>query len=859
MARTKVLDRIRRRYRAASRAERTAWIGAAVLAAPIGLPLYAARQYARGGKKGSSPAGLRPSPFEWITRTLARRDLKIVREASHKLLSLGLTKVALADLVDVATASKMAVARVAASKQLALWHLRGTNPGAIDQSREWIARARCMNPSPLVSRELFIAEMICAFHLGDRELADRILACAAAEGLSSPDLRLAHANLLNSPEERVRSINGVLSSYHLAPVMLMPQDGSSPYDRLESDASHAATVDGPLISVIVAAYDAADTLPTALRSLQAQSWSNFEVIVVDDCSPNDATQEIVEALSDDRFRSVRLDVNSGAYVARNRGLELARGKYVTLHDSDDWSHPGKLATQARHLERHPSAVGCMSEQARATSDLRFPRWAASGGRLMIIKDNVSSLMFRRSAAFSAVGYWDAVRFGADSDKIRRLQSHFGEGSITSLETGPLSFQRVSDSSAIASNASGYDGFLYGARLEYAEQQRHHRETVRYPSPSRVSFPVPRIMRPDRSGQATHYDVIIGSDFRLFGGTTRSSVEEVVAQKSMGLRTGLLPMYRYDFRGRGRDMIPEMRDQLAFDRCETVVFGEDVSCDLLLLRYPPILQHRQRYVPKIAAKSVKVIVNQPPMSDYGAEGVVRYDIETCDRNAMEYFGRPPVWHPIGPLVRDALHEHHGEQISEVTLSDQDWYNIIDVEEWARDRRPPAGDRAIRIGRHSRDAPQKWPERAEDILAAYPNDGSVDVRILGGAKSVRAVLSRVPSRWTVHKFGSRSPQEFLAELDVYIYFTHSEWVESFGRSIFEAMAVGVPVVLPEMYRPLFRDAALYATPQTARDVAVRLCGDPEAYDRQVELARAYVSRSFGYEMHRRRLREAGVSNA
>jgi hypothetical protein len=69
--------------------------------------------------------------------------------------------------------------------------------------------------------------------------------------------------------------------------------------------------------------------------------------------------------------------------------------------------------------------------------------------------------------------------------------------------------------------------------------------------------------------------------------------------------------------------------------------------------------------------------------------------------------------------------------------------------------------------------------------------------------------------------------------------------------------VPVILPQVYRPLFGDAALYATPETAVDVARALWADAAAHAAQAARAAAFVAAEFGYDMHARRLRAAGVT--
>ena len=320
------------------------------------------------------------------------------------------------------------------------------------------------------------------------------------------------------------------------------------------------------------------------------------------------------------------------------------------------------------------------------------------------------------------------------------------------------------------------------------------------------------------------------------------------------------MFRYDSSpSRTRTIRPEIWTQVDGDLVNLLAYGEKVSCDVLILRYPPILQHRLRYMPQIDAKDIRVIVNQTPMGDYGPNGILRYELSKCADTIRHYFGKDATWHPIGPLVREALHQHHAADLSHIQLSENNWFNIIDIEEWDRGPRLRGPGDKLRIGRHSRDDPRKWPDTRENILAAYPASDDLEVHVLGGTRKLEALLGVRPSNWTVHEFDSLHPKDFLADIDVFIYFTNPACIESFGRVILEAMAVGVPVILPEVYRPLFGDSALYATPQTAVALARKLHADPSAYAAQATRAQNHVRNEFGFGMHLRRLQELGVKTS
>jgi len=106
----------------------------------------------------------------------------------------------------------------------------------------------------------------------------------------------------------------------------------------------------PEVSVITPAYNAARFLDEAIRSVRAQTFPSWEMIVVDDDS-NDETATIVErwAASDPRIRLVRQSPNQGAAAARNRALAEARGQFVAFLDSDDLWRPEKLEVQVAFM------------------------------------------------------------------------------------------------------------------------------------------------------------------------------------------------------------------------------------------------------------------------------------------------------------------------------------------------------------------------------------------------------------------------------------------------------------------------------------------------------------------------------
>jgi glycosyltransferase involved in cell wall biosynthesis len=107
----------------------------------------------------------------------------------------------------------------------------------------------------------------------------------------------------------------------------------------------------PTVSVIMAVYNGASFVRAAIDSILAQTFTDFELIVVDDGS-TDTTAQILKSIGDPRLRLVRQE-NQGLAASLNHAISLARGKYLARHDHDDVSLPQRFAKQVAFLDAHP--------------------------------------------------------------------------------------------------------------------------------------------------------------------------------------------------------------------------------------------------------------------------------------------------------------------------------------------------------------------------------------------------------------------------------------------------------------------------------------------------------------------------
>lgn len=105
-----------------------------------------------------------------------------------------------------------------------------------------------------------------------------------------------------------------------------------------------------LVSIIMPSYNTANFITETIRSVLAQTYTNWELIIVDDCS-NDNTDEVVSKfLSDTRIRYIKNEHNSGAAISRNRALRKAKGKWIAFLDSDDLWMQDKLEKQIAFMQ-----------------------------------------------------------------------------------------------------------------------------------------------------------------------------------------------------------------------------------------------------------------------------------------------------------------------------------------------------------------------------------------------------------------------------------------------------------------------------------------------------------------------------
>lgn len=189
-------------------------------------------------------------------------------------------------------------------------------------------------------------------------------------------------------------------------------------------SSASVTPASPQVSVVVPVHNGAAWLKPTLDALYAQSFADFEIVLVDDAS-TDALQAAVRACPDPRLRVVHLAHNVGVSAARNHGLALARGALIAFCDADDLSMPQRLQTQVDYLAAHPeialcgSAFTCFDTEDRAL--VQHPSGPARI-RKALMQGNCFGLstVMLRAHALQGLRFDETLRVAEDYDLWTRL-------------------------------------------------------------------------------------------------------------------------------------------------------------------------------------------------------------------------------------------------------------------------------------------------------------------------------------------------------------------------------------------------------------------------------------------------------
>ncbi len=568
-----------------------------------------------------------------------------------------------------------------------------------------------------------------------------------------------------------------------------PSAGTSPFDTVRTDAP-AASVDGPLISIVMPVWSPSESLLTATRSILEQTWANLEVILVDDHSPAGFEDVFARATAlDERVSYHRMPVNGGAYRARNHGLSLAKGEYLGIQDGDDWSHPRRLERQMAKFA-NPQVVATLSKAIRIHTDLYITRVGS-----LAFAHSAPSLLMKREV-FETLGPFDLMRKGADTEYIERIATVFGLKSIVNLKV-PLSLYQLTGGSL--SREDFRPSWHRPARATYhAAFRTWHAKIAAGTVPPRSerpdgrrAFPAP----PDMEGVADPDpapDVVVLTDPRPGLLSTSGRAAEISALAGAGLRVGIARADTLRFSSKQRHYPrPDLLELIADGTTDWALLGAPLRPTVLLVTDVDLLA-LPRASDAVSSRPERVVVIADRLPVVGEAPRISWDPAHLDSVVRSMFDRETEWIPataeIGAAITasgatGAVHPPRLMQVAHVPrfprllLPGTPVVGIVDGASYAAE----AADR-------------------RGLAALLPT--GIDIRVLDGQ-------TRPPLRPGALSFaaGDLDPSAFYDQCDIVVVPATGVGGTTLLRPAIEAMARGCVVIVDPALRPLLGDAALY----------------------------------------------------
>lgn len=694
----------------------------------------------------------------------------------------------------------------------------------------------------------------CAIQRNDLEFANDLL--ESLKRLSDEE-RSFYKQAILPESERLVQFNKIFSAHGLSDFELEDRNGlfnlsslsfpgTSPAQDRTAASTHTAIANLSVATCVKEGQEASFRL--ALKSMAWQTLQPQEIVVA--CIGHSNVDFENLGLDQDRVKLVSVGPETPEGGAMNAAANECKGKFIAFQSPYVISHPERLENQLLALEQDKERVACFAGTVEASSEDLTPVLGAHPYGVSPETLVVEKKFFGDAGEFLAT---DCDFYGEFKNRLTLTDA----GRCARLER-PLAIQ-------INGSESSRFSFIPGLvdstnRLFESSYRKAHRDFSQSGANlTQNKRELDSVWTPEKRSQHNqpqNFDVILGGDWRKFGGPQKSMIEEIKALRKAGFKVGVLHMEAGRFmETTTAPLCDPIQEMINGGEVELCMYEQEAHANLLILRYPPILQVTPRDRSAIEIDRMLVLANQAPSELDGQD--IRYTVPEVTRGAVHCFGVHPAWAPQGPQVRKAISPY----LASDELTPFNIPGIVDYEEWRGDYPKKEFSPVPVIGRHSRDNAMKWPESAAVLKQIYPLDGSVRIRSMGGTNYVKSVLKlkELPEVWDDLPKDDLPVAEFLHSIEYFVFFQNSNAIEAFGRAILEAIAANLVVILPHQYQEVFGRAAIYADPAEVTEVVKHLHENPDEYREQQARAMRKLESDFTYEAYVKKIRACLTENS
>lgn len=631
-------------------------------------------------------------------------------------------------------------------------------------------------------------------------------------------------------KEQLELFANAFKSMGLAPVEKRYPNAAFYFGNLTASASTRTTDQGQKVSIIIPAFNAAGSISYVVNSLQVQTWRNIEIIIVDDCSTDNTCAVVREIMAfEPRVRLICKPVNEGAYPARNTGLREATGDLIMVHDSDDWSHPQKLEIQIRALNKTPGAVASMSNWIRV--DDEFMPSVHSRPRNTIKSLSFPSLLFKKEI-IEKIGPWAAVRVSGDAEFKTRIERYFGSDAIARISK-VLSISLSREGSLTQNNATHINTLHFGLRWQYLNLYDYfHSQQLRHDPDCDNCAAVSSAVIGNRSKRGElieSFDYVFVSDFVSDG----PLLKYVAAACSAGAKVAV-----YHWRNFEEDAaLPLSRQLYALclqHRVGLLTCCDSVQAKLVIFGNLEILRFRQDRFPSISASNVIGLIQRksPLFSTQMHEQKFLVQLKATTRALL---GKEMRLVPSSPRLTSCLHDLGLQREVDAEALPP----AVDILFWC--------DREIKGGMREKNHVEiVYPIGARPVLTP-PQLIQVKTQFEEERNSANVSLPR--ERVALHyreldlvNASVAASKEMISSADFYMYYPQADDYGEFESGVLEALALGIPVMLPPELESIFGDSPIYARPDEAEAQLLEIWHDQDRYLACARRGREFIRTKF-----------------
>ncbi len=323
------------------------------------------------------------------------------------------------------------------------------------------------------------------------------------------------------------------------------------------------------------------------------------------------------------------------------------------------------------------------------------------------------------------------------------------------------------------------------------------------------------------------DVTLALDPRFPGGTSNAVAREIPELMTLGnLRLAALSSRML----RPFPVNPSLANVTADHGLEFSWNDPVITGDVVILHNPSFLKFDEKMKSRIVCDTLVVVSHENFLSPDGSE---TFDIGHClDLIEDASLANTRLLAPVSEYNRKGLGHWLAEtEREDWTVADHNWHNICEFE-----IEPPNPAPRDRRGRHSRAGFEKFPNAKAMELMFPPN--AEYCGILGGDTFMED--QDASPHWNLYKFREIPVQQFLNQIDFFVYFTNERWRESFGRVIGEAIAAGKLVLTDPETASTFGDGVVGTTPAQVDAEIAQYIANPDAYIEMIKIAQAGLSK-------------------